>query len=159
MLIEALSKALSFYDMHDVFQAIPVQALDQLQTQLKTAFECQESLALCATYLQNDPANATLIQDEETAAILSSKAVEDLNLIDIFTSELLKYFKTINVTIIRQSNAHYAQYGAGHTVENLSWSGDHILDTCEEPLRKKSRGVDWCVSAGIGRIPRIQTND
>ena len=61
MRIEALLKALLFYDMYDVFQVIPAQTLDQLQIQLKTIFECQEALALCVTCLQNNPANATLI--------------------------------------------------------------------------------------------------
>ena len=107
MRIEALLKALSFYNMHDVFQIIPAQTLDQVQNQLKTVFECQEVLALCATCLQNDPSNATLIQNESAAAILSSKAVEDLNSIDIFTSNLLKDFRTIDVATIRRSSAHY----------------------------------------------------
>ena len=40
MRIEALSKALSFYDMYDVFLLILAQALDQLKSQLKTVFEC-----------------------------------------------------------------------------------------------------------------------
>ena len=120
MRIYALSKTLSFYDMHAVFQVTPAQALDQLQTQLSIVFECQEALALCDTYLQTDPSSATLIQDKDAATILSSKAVVDLNSIEIFTLELLKYFKIIDVAKIRRSNAYYAQYGAGHTVENLS---------------------------------------
>ena len=147
MRIEVLSKALLFYDMHDVFQVVPVKALDQLQNQLKTVFECQQELALCATSLTNNLSNTTLIQDESAATIISPKAVKDLNSIDIFTSDLLKDFKTIDVAIIRRRNAHYTQYEVRHTVENISWFGNRILDTCEEPLRDKiQKGlIDVCL--------------
>ena len=34
-------------------------------------------------------------------------------------------------------NRYYAQYGSDYSVENLAWSGDRLLNTCEEPLRNK----------------------
>ena len=66
---------------------------------------------------------------------------------DIFTSELLKDFKTIDVTTIHRSNAYYTQYGVGNTVENISWSGDRILDMCEESLRDNIQEglIDVCL--------------
>ena len=146
MHIDALSKALSLYDMHDVFQLIPEQALNILQSQLETVFECQEALALCATSLMNDLSNTTLIQDESAAIILSSKAVQDLNSINIHTSDLLNYFKKIDVAKIYRSSVDYAQYGAGQMVENISWSGDRIINTYKEPLRDRIREglIDVC---------------
>lgn len=40
---------------------------------------------------------------------------------------------------IRRSSAYYARYGAQYTVKKLAWSGDCILDTCNNPLRDKIR--------------------
>ena len=104
-------------------------------------------LAPRATSLTNDPSNTTLIQNKSAAAILSSKTVKDLYSIDIYTLDLLKDFKNIDVAKIRRSSAHYAQYGAGHTVGNISWSGDCIHNTCEEPLRDKIQEglIDVCL--------------
>ena len=40
---------------------------------------------------------------------------------------------------IRLSNSCYEKYGASWSVENLSWSGDYILNTCEDSFRDKVR--------------------
>jgi len=47
--------------------------------------------------------------------------------------------KNLDDASIRMSNRYYADYGALFTVENLSWSADRILQTCDETLRDKVR--------------------
>ena len=50
---------------------------------------------------------------------------------------LLKNFKGIGEEEVRVSNQYYSQYGLEYSVENLAWSNDRLLNTCEEPLRNK----------------------
>jgi len=38
---------------------------------------------------------------------------------------------------VRRSNRYYLEYGVDYLVENLAWSADRILQTCEDPLCNK----------------------
>ena len=66
--------------------------------------------------------------------------------------DLIKSFKDIDEATIKRSNSYYARYGADCLVENLSWSSDQILNTCDESLRDKVReglvGVSALESGG-----------
>ena len=52
---------------------------------------------------------------------------------------LVKSFKDIDELTIHHSNAYYAKYGATWSVENLAWSTDMVLNTCEDSLKDKVR--------------------
>ena len=58
-------------------------------------------------------------------------------LIDIETSDFIKSFMTNDETKVRKSNVYCVMFGEDGSVENLAWSLDCILSTCEEPLRDK----------------------
>ena len=89
MRIETLLTSLFFYDMDDVFQVIPEEMLDALQTQLNDVFKCQEAVSQCVISLAADPADVDLMRNKNAAIILSSQSVANLDVIDIHTSNFL----------------------------------------------------------------------
>ena len=139
MRIEALSKALTFFDMHDVFQIVPEHTVDQIRAQLQHLFQCQQDLSTTSTALLADSTNTALL-DAKTAAVTAEQVASiQLDAIDIEASDLLTTFKTIDTATIRQSNRYYAEFGATYTVENLVWSSERILAACDDELRDKVR--------------------
>ena len=67
------------------------------------------------------------------------EATQLLNAVEITPVDLVQYFQLLDESTIRQSNSYYARYGAVHTVENLSWTEDKLLESCKEPLCDKLR--------------------
>ena len=78
-----------------------------------------------------------------TSAAAASKAVDEaewpLDTIETIPVDLLKAFQDLSKTEICQSNNHYAMFGTDATVENISWSQDSIINSCEESLIEKVR--------------------
>ena len=68
---------------------------------------------------------------------IAQEAVEQVT---IELTDLLKRHKGISEDAFRASNWYYSEYGVEYSVENLAWSADRILKTCEEPLRNKIQG-------------------
>ena len=87
-----------------------------------------------------------LAEQALTTSISAVDAVE-IKTLDLFTD-----FKTVKETTFRRLNMYYAQYGVEYTLENLSWSNEHILNTCGDPLRDETRerllGVSELESGG-----------
>ena len=52
--------------------------------------------------------------------------------IDLFSNS-----KSLKVSTIHSSNKYFAEYGANYLVEKLSWSAEHILNTCDNSLKCK----------------------
>jgi hypothetical protein len=50
---------------------------------------------------------------------------------------LLEKYSEISFDNVKKSTAFYMQVGAEYQVENLKWSGEKILSSCEESLREK----------------------
>ena len=86
-------------------------------------------------------------RQQATARAEASLAAIEINSINLITS-----FQDLDVSAIRQSNRYYAMYGSPASVENLSWSGERCLETCEESLKDKIReqlvGVSALESGG-----------
>ena len=61
-----------------------------------------------------------------------AKATTTLETIGINNVNLITAFQDLDETEIRLSNRYYAMYGSSATVENLAWSADGILSTCED---------------------------
>lgn len=59
--------------------------------------------------------------------------------LSIGTIDLMHHFKKVDKSEVRLSNRYYNQYGTEATVENLAWSADRILDTCDDNLHDKVR--------------------
>jgi hypothetical protein len=137
MRIEALSKALMFFDMKDVFEIIPEHTIDLLEVKLQNMFRNQADLQEAEDRMLLNATDADLQTDQRLATQAVASSIQALNAVEITTIDLFSDFKLVDETTIRRSNTYYAQYGAEYTVENLSWSTDHILNTCEEPLRDK----------------------
>ena len=53
------------------------------------------------------------------------------------STDLLTNYKRIEEEEVKMSNQYYSTYGSDYSVENLAWSNNHILNTCEEPLKNK----------------------
>ena len=53
------------------------------------------------------------------------------------TTDLLPSFKAVDTTTICLSKRYHSQYSVEYTVENLAWSADKIMVTCEEYLKDK----------------------
>ena len=152
MRIEALNKALTSYDMLDVFQVIPEDTILKLSSALDHLFECQAEEEQAATALAVDPTDATLALTSSTRQKATARAETQLAAIKINSINLITSFQDVNESTIRQSNRYYAMYGSPSTVENLSWSGDRCLETCEDNLKDKVReqlvGVSALESGG-----------
>ena len=61
----------------------------------------------------------------------------NLESVSLEPTNLLKNYKGINEEDVRTSNPYYSQYRSDYSVENLAWTNDRLLNTCEEPLRNK----------------------
>ena len=57
--------------------------------------------------------------------------------LSIDTIDLMHHLKKVNKSEVRLSNRCYNQYGTEATVENLVWSADRIIDTCDDNLSNK----------------------
>ena len=77
MRIDVLSKALSYYDMKDVFGIVPEQTVQHLNTCLDVLFTCQisEAEAEALESFRADPGNAVRT-DNATRATAAVKAAE-----------------------------------------------------------------------------------
>ena len=126
--------------MADVFQVIPSDNLATLEEMLEVVFSRQAKVDLAAADLSSAPSpDAALVDAKEDAETYLDEATQLLNAVEITLVDLVQHFQSLEESTIRQSNSYYAQYGAVHTVENLSWTKDKLLESCEEPLRDKLR--------------------
>ena len=139
MRIEALSKALTFFDMRNVFQIVPELTVAQIRAQLQHLFRCQQDISSTSTTLLADATNPVLLDAKTAAETAEQVASIDLDAINIKALDLLTSFETIDTATIRQLNRYYAEFRETYTVENLAWSSERILATCDNELRDKVR--------------------
>ena len=120
MRIEALSKALTSFDMLDIFQIIPEDMTLKLSSALTNLFDCQTGEQQLANALSFDPIDivqTVLLATRQTA---TSRAEAQLVLIEIKLINLVTSFQDLQESAICQSNKYYAIYGTATTVENLA---------------------------------------
>ena len=134
MRIEALSKALVLYDMTDVFKILPESTVKYLESKLQAMYACQADESRIEQALILSTLGVVLLADLASSKIALASSIQDLNATTIVTTNLIKFFKDLDELTIRLSNAYYAKYGASRSVENLSWSSDTILNTCEDSI-------------------------
>ena len=125
--------------MANVFQIIDESTVSSLELHLEDLFVYQGALNTCDTALLSNPSDAALISDQAMATSITSSATTKLQAVSIKTTDLIKSFKDLDEPTIRRSNDYYAKYGADYLVENLAWSANRILNTCEDSLRDKVR--------------------
>jgi len=141
MRIEALNKDLLFYNMKDEFDIITESAIQHLQIRLDILFGRQTDLQKANEDLAQDSLNDGFITSVATAANDVDEAEWLLEAIDVRSIDLLKYFRDLSESAIHQLNKYYAMIRSDATVDNISWSQDMILSSCEESLRDKIRKV------------------
>ena len=105
MRIEALSKALTFFDMRDVFQIVPENTVAQIRAQLQHLFQCQQDLATTSTALLADSTNAALLDAKTAAEAAEQVASIDLDAIDIEASDLFKSLEKNDEMTVKKINA------------------------------------------------------
>ena len=120
MRIEALHKALKCYDITDIFNRIPTETISILEGKFHDLFVCNNVLDQYGYDLQYDRENPTLLSNKTAAAILSKKELEDTDDVVITHINLIKNFKEVDVSTIRQSNTYYAKYGNTYSVDNIA---------------------------------------
>ena len=152
MRIKALSKTLVFFDMIDVFQILPESTVKSLEEKLTDLHVWQGVLERCKLALLASLTDTALLLEKENAEKLILSTTSNLQATPIQTTYLIKSFKDIDEATIKRSNSYYARYGADWSAENMSWSSDRILNTCEDLLRDKARkglvGVSALESGG-----------
>ena len=138
MRIEALNKDLLFYNMNDVFNVIPEVTIQRLKIRLDILFRRQTDLQKVNEDLSQDSLNNRFITSAAVAARAFNETEWLLEAIKIRSVNLLKSFQYLSESSIR-SNKYCAMFGSDATVENLLWSQDRILNSCQEPIRDKVR--------------------
>ena len=119
MRLEALSKAILFYDMDDVFHILFSETVKRLEDKLTVLFATQTSIGVATDLLATDPGNSVFKTDLDTTIADGASALADLEAVSLSPTNLLKNYKGIGEEEVRVSNG-YAQYGADYSVENLS---------------------------------------
>ena len=67
--------------------------------------------------LQDYLENPTLLANKTAPAILSKKALEDIDDINITPINHIKKFKEVDISLIHLSNVYYAKYSNMYSVE------------------------------------------
>lgn len=86
-----------------------------------------------------DPTNKELLADKSIVSDIFTSTTRRFQPIFIKTNDLIKSFDTLDETTIYLSNAYYVRFEADYLVDNLAWSNDRRLNTCDDTLRDKVR--------------------
>ena len=90
-----------------------------------------------------NPTNTTFAKKLANTEESKATSLLDLEAVNFNLKNLLKNYKGIGKEEVRVLNRYYFHYGSDYSMENLAWSNDQLLNTCEEPLRNKI--VERCV--------------
>ena len=137
MRLDALDKAITFFDMDDIFNIITCETVKMLEMKLEDLFDAQALVKTAVDSLVTNPTDSTLKLAVADSMAKQQSAEEVLERVAIEPVYLLKNYKDIDKETVRVSNRYYSRFGEEYLVENLLWSSDRILQTCEEPLRNK----------------------
>ena len=83
--------------------------------------------------------NVPFVLDQSTAQLATTNAIAAINAIDITNIDITKSCQDLDNIAIRISNWYYIMYGSDASVENLAWSADRIMNTCEDALKENIR--------------------
>ena len=83
MRLEALSKAILFYDMDNVFHILSSETVEQLEAKLTVLFATQASIGVATDLLATDPGNSVLQTDLDTAIADGASALAELESVSL----------------------------------------------------------------------------
>lgn len=108
-----------------------------LETKLQAMHACQANSERLELALIDSSKDVELLLESATSLASLASCTSDLQTTNITTTNIIKSFKDVDETTIRWIIAYYARYRATWLVENLLWSTDMVLNTCEESLKDK----------------------
>ena len=97
MRIETLSKALTHFDMQDVFQIIPPPIVEDLSGRLKTLFSCQTNKERTGENMAMDTTNPAFALHHSAAQLATVEAGEDLNEVAINNIDIISSFQDFDI--------------------------------------------------------------
>ena len=81
--------------------------------------------------------NSTFVLVVKAVVTSHLSAEGEIEKVGIILTNLLNPYKDIKKVRVRASNRYYMEYSSVYLVENLAWTTDRIIHTCEDPLRNK----------------------
>ena len=108
MRLEALSKAIMFYDMDDVFNILPSETVKLLESKLDVLFTSQALINEASDFLATDPGNQVFRNDLLTAVAAGDTAITELESVSLEPTNLLKNYKGITEEEVQTSNRYYS---------------------------------------------------
>ena len=103
MRLEALSKAIMFYGMDDVFNILPSETVKLLESKLDVLFTSQELINVASDFLATNPGNQVFRNDLSTAVAAGDTAIAELESVSLEPTNLLKNYKGISEEEVRTS--------------------------------------------------------
>jgi len=104
MRIKGFSKALTHFDMQDVFQIIPEDTIQWLRCELDTLFVCQTEEEQATLDLNSNLSDKAFISRSTSAKLATVRATTALGSIDIKNVDLITTFQDLDETEICLSN-------------------------------------------------------
>ena len=120
MRLDALSKSVKFYDMHETFNVFSSKTVIELEEKLDVTFVAQATVILASEALTSDPENLDLAVELMSSQASEAIALLDLDVVDLVTTNLLVNHKGISKEEVRVSNRCYSKCGQDHSFENLT---------------------------------------
>jgi len=105
--------------------------VEELSSILSHLFLCQAAEAIEQTNLDSATDNAEYLFQFNKAQLATSQATAILEAVLSTHVNFLSSFQHTDVETIQQSNKYFNMYGLKASVDNLSWSANCILNTCE----------------------------
>ena len=135
MRLETLSKALTFYDMGDIFKILTSNTVALLESKLDVYFNTQTAMNSAHDLLATNPTNTTFKTSLMEAVVEHEVALLELEAVSLEPTDLLTNYKGIGEDEVCMLNQYYSTYGSDYLVDNLAWSNNNVLNTCKEPLK------------------------
>ena len=89
MCLDALSKSVKFYDMHETFNVLSSKTVIELEEKLDVTFVAQATVILASEALTSDPENLDLAVELMSSQASEAIALLDLKEVDLVTTNLL----------------------------------------------------------------------
>ena len=102
-----------------------------LEDKLTLIFAAHATLDQAEAALLEDTMNIPLLASTSKAQAVFQNLVDVLDAINITPDDLKIFFKYLKEAAIYFPNRYYAEQRSDFMVENLAWSSDLILNTCD----------------------------
>ena len=108
MRLEGFSNAVILYGMDDVFNIIPCETVELLESKLAVLFSNQQIFNQASDLLATNPGNATLKTNIAAAVADGNTVIAELKLVPLEPTNLMKNYKGISDEEVRVSNRYYS---------------------------------------------------